>query len=50
MVLLACSLAGAFDIPKESFNLGQLDEAQKKAAAARQPLAFVIVEKKATPT
>lgn len=48
--LLGGSLAGAFQIPKGSFDLGQLEEAQKKATAAKQPLAFVIVEKAATPT
>jgi len=46
----ATSLAGAFSIPKGSFNLGQLETAQKKAAADDQPLAFVIVNKNATPT
>ncbi|MGD1977920.1 MAG: hypothetical protein PVJ98_00885 [Akkermansiaceae bacterium] len=50
MFLAACSMAAAFDIPRGSFNLGQLEEAQKKAAAAKQPLAFVIVDKNATPT
>lgn len=50
LLLAACSVAVAFEIPRGSFNLGQLEDAQKKAAAAKQPLAFVIVDKNATPT
>jgi hypothetical protein len=50
LLFAACSLAAAFNIPKGSFNLGQLEDARKKAAAAKQPLAFVIVDKNATPT
>lgn len=50
LFFMACSLAVAFQIPRGSFNLGQLEEAQKKAIAAKQPLAFVIVDKNATPT
>lgn len=44
------SIAGAFDIPKGSHNLGQLEEAQKKAAKAKQPIAWVIAEKKGVAT
>jgi len=43
--LALCSIAGAFKIPKGSHHLGQLDEAAKKAAKAKQPLAFVIAKK-----
>lgn len=50
LLFAACSLVAAFPIPRGSFNLGQLEEAQKKAIAAKQPLAFVIVDKNATPT
>lgn len=44
------SMAGAFEIPKGSHNLAQLEEAQKKAAKAKQPVAFVIAEKKGVAT
>ncbi|YCM43723.1 hypothetical protein V2O64_20670 [Verrucomicrobiaceae bacterium 227] len=44
------SLAGAFDIPKGSYNLAQLDDASKKAAQAKQPIAFVISKKTMTAT
>ncbi|MDG2399834.1 MAG: hypothetical protein P8M04_04625 [Akkermansiaceae bacterium] len=44
------SFAGAFKIPKETHNLAQLDEVQKKATMAKQPIAFVIAEKKMTAT
>ena len=44
------SLAGAFDIPKGSYNLAQLEEAQKKAVQAKQPVAFVITEKEGIAT
>jgi hypothetical protein len=48
--LALSSLAGAFDIPKGSFNLAQLDDASKKAALAKQPVAFVISKKNMTAT
>ncbi|MGC6564122.1 MAG: hypothetical protein ACON38_00780 [Akkermansiaceae bacterium] len=48
--LALTSLAGAFDIPKGSFNLGQLDNASKLAAKAKQPIAFVIAKKTMTAT
>ncbi len=44
------SILGAFDIPKGSYNLAQLEEAQKSAAKAKQPVAFVITEKKGIAT
>lgn len=44
------SAAGAFDIPKGSHNLAQLEEAQKKATKAQQPIAWVIAEKKGVAT
>jgi hypothetical protein len=50
LLFMACSLAVAFQSPRGSFNLGQLEEAQKQAITAKQPLAFVIVDKNATPT
>ena len=43
--LALCSIAGAFDIPKGSYPLGQLEAAAKKAAKAKQPIAFVIAKK-----
>ena len=43
--LALCSIAGAFDIPKGSHHLGQLEAAAKKAAKAKQPIAFVIAKK-----
>ena len=43
--LALCSMAGAFDIPKGSHNLAQLDLVAKKAAKAKQPIAFVIAKK-----
>ena len=48
--LALSSLASAFDIPKGSFNLAQLDDASKKAALAKQPVAFVISKKNMTAT
>ena len=48
--LALSSLAGAFDIPKGSHNLAQLEEVRKKAATARQPIAFVIAKKNMTAT
>ncbi len=50
LTLSLVSLAGAFDIPKGSHNLGQLDDVQKQAAKAKQPIAFVIAEKKMAAT
>ena len=44
------SLAGAFDIPRGSHNLAQLEDVQKKAAKADQPIAWVIAEKKGVAT
>ncbi len=44
------SFAGAFKIPKGTHNLAQLDEVQKKATKAKQPIAFVIAEKNMTAT
>ncbi|MDC0302724.1 hypothetical protein OAL23_01000 [bacterium] len=44
------SFAGAFTIPKGTHNLAQLDEVQKKATKAKQPIAFVIAEKKMAAT
>ena len=37
-------------IPREAHNLAQLDEVQEKATKAKQPIAFVIAEKKMTAT
>ena len=48
--LALSSLAGAFDIPKGSYNLAQLDAASKLAAKANQPIAFVIATKNMTAT
>jgi len=42
--------ASAFDIPKGSHNLAQLEDVKKKAAKAKQPIAFVITEKKGIAT
>ncbi len=50
LTLALGSMSGAFEIPKGSHNLAQLEEAQKKAAKARQPVAFVITEKKGIAT
>lgn len=50
LLLAMTSYAGAFAIPKESHNLAQLEEAQKKAAKAGQPIAFVIAKKTMTAT
>lgn len=51
LLTLACaSLASGFDIPKGSFHLGQLDDAAKKAGKAKQPIAFIIAEKKMAAT
>lgn len=44
------SIAGAFDIPRGSYNLAQLDDASKLAAKAKQPIAFVIAKKTMTAT
>ncbi len=40
----------AFDIPKGSHNLAQLEEAQKNALKQRQALSFIITEKEAIAT
>ncbi|MEJ6717522.1 MAG: hypothetical protein ACJAT6_001256 [Akkermansiaceae bacterium] len=45
LTIALSSMAGAFDIPKGSHNLGQLEETQKKAVQAKQPIAFVIAKK-----
>jgi hypothetical protein len=50
LTLALASLAGAFDIPKGSYNLAQLEEARKKAAEAKQPIAFLITEKEGIAT
>lgn len=44
------SLAGAFDIPKGTHNLAQIEDVQKKAARAKQPIAFIIAEKEMAAT
>ena len=44
------SLAGAFDIPKGSYHLGQMDVVAKKAAKDKQPIAWVISSKKMAAT
>ena len=46
LTLNITSFAGAFQIPREAHNLAQLDEVQEKATKAKQPIAFVIAEKK----
>jgi hypothetical protein len=43
-------LLGAFEIPKGSFNLGQLEQVSKLAAKAKQPISFVIAKKTMTAT
>ncbi|MGJ8696143.1 MAG: hypothetical protein ACSHYF_07480 [Verrucomicrobiaceae bacterium] len=53
LILLTFALASSafgFDIPKGSHHLGQLDLAAKKAAQAKQPIAFIIAEKKGVAT
>lgn len=50
LTIALSSMAGAFDIPKGSHNLGQLEETQKKAVQAKQPIAFVIAKKNMTAT
>ncbi len=51
LLTLACiSLASGFDIPKGTHHLGQLEDAAKKASKAKQPIAFVITEKKGVAT
>ncbi|MCH1498594.1 MAG: hypothetical protein L7U83_05935 [Akkermansiaceae bacterium] len=50
LILSFTSYAGAFKIPRDTHNLAQLDEVQKKASKAKQPIAFVIAEKKMTAT
>ncbi|MDB4259841.1 hypothetical protein N9821_01685, partial [Akkermansiaceae bacterium] len=52
-LLLSLALATAsfgFDIPKGTFHLGQLEDAAKKAGQAKQPIAFIIAEKKMAAT
>ncbi len=41
---------GAFQIPKGSHDISQIDEAAKKAAKSKQPISFVITKKTLTPT
>ena len=50
LTISLASFAGAFDIPKGSHNLAQIEDVQKKATKAKQPIAFVIAEKKMTAT
>ena len=50
LILSFTSFAEAFQIPKDAHNLAQLDEVQEKATKAKQPIAFVIAEKKMTAT
>ena len=50
LILSFTSFAEAFQIPKDAHNLAQLDEVQKKATRAKQPIAFVIAEKKMAAT
>jgi len=49
-LLTLVPLAYAFDIPKGSHHIGQIDDVSKKAAKAKQPVAFVISKKKLTAT
>lgn len=44
------SFSAAFTIPKGSHHLGQIDDAAKKAAQNKQPIAFVITAKKMAAT
>jgi len=48
--LVFSCLLGAFEIPKGSFNLGQLEQVSKLAAKAKQPISFVIAKKTMTAT
>ncbi|MDE0859880.1 MAG: hypothetical protein OSA93_06945 [Akkermansiaceae bacterium] len=53
LLLLSVALASAalgFDIPKGTHHLGQLDDAALKAGKAKQPIAFIIAEKKMAAT
>ncbi len=50
LILSLSSVAEAFKVPREAHNLAQLDEVQKKATKVKQPIAFVIAEKKMTAT
>jgi hypothetical protein len=50
LTLGLASFAGAFQIPKGTHNLAQLDEVQKKATTAQQPITFVIAKKNMTAT
>ncbi|MDB4408897.1 hypothetical protein N9165_02390 [Akkermansiaceae bacterium] len=44
------SFAGAFEIPKGSHHLGQMDDVAKMAAKDKQPIAWVISSKKMAAT
>lgn len=48
--LYLTSFAGAFDIPKGSYHLGQMDDVAIKAAQDKQPIAWVISSKKMAAT
>jgi hypothetical protein len=53
ILLLSVAFATAalgFDIPKGTHHLGQLDDAALKAGKAKQPIAFIIAEKKMAAT
>lgn len=50
LTIALSALAGAFEIPKGSHNLAELEKVQKEAAQAKQPIAFVIAEKTMTAT
>ncbi len=50
LTLSLASFAGAFDIPKGSHNLAEIEDVQKMAAKAKQPIAFIIAEKKMAAT
>ena len=50
LTLSLASFAGAFDIPKGSHNLAEIEDVQKMASKAKQPIAFIIAEKKMAAT
>jgi len=50
LILSLASFAGAFDIPKGSRNLAEIEDVQKMAAKTNQPIAFIIAEKKMAAT
>ena len=50
LTLSLASFAGAFNIPKGSHNLAEIEDVQKKAARAKQPIAFIIAEKEMAAT